>query len=146
MVANPIPQGYNPDAPSLEVTPDEHRHRPAPVLKESELLWVTHYVQALNELAPPLPLRVTLTGPCATGFALDDLIQITVVVDDGDTPSVEKQLVQADAVASGAVPSAQPQISILSAQQWAERMDGPTPEAHHNIRLALDTTSRRDGA
>ena len=145
VVANPIPQGYNPDAPSLEVTPDEHRHRPAPVLKESELLWVTHYVQALNEIPPPLPLRVTLTGPRATGFALDDLMQITVVVDDGDTSSVEKQLAQADAVASGAVPSAQRQIRILSVEQWDEQQGGETPEVHHNVWLAPDTASRRDG-
>ena len=71
-------------------------------------------------------------------------MQITVVSDVEDRPSLESRLAPAAAVASEAVPSVHPQISILSPKQWAERMDGPTPEAHHNIWLAPDPASRRD--
>ncbi|MCY4557971.1 MAG: hypothetical protein OXF79_16720 [Chloroflexi bacterium] len=143
---NPIPQNLNPDAPALKITPDGHRHRPAPILRQSELLWLTHYVQALNDLEPPLPPRAAITGTRAAGFASDDLMEITVVVDDRDRANLESRLAQAAEVASEAVPSVQPQISILSAEQWTERMDGATPEAHHNIWLAPHTTSRRGGA
>ena len=73
-------------------------------------------------------------------------MEIVVVVDDHDRPSLESRLAQAATVASESVPSVQLQISILSVEQWAERMDGATPEAHHNIWLAPDTASRRDGA
>ena len=102
--------------------------------------------KALNDLEPPLPSRVAITGPRAAGLASDDPMGITVVVDDRHRASLKSRLAQAAAVASESVPSVQPQISILSAEQWAERMDGETPEAHHNIWLAPDTTSRRDRA
>ena len=137
---NPIPQNLNPDSPALKITPDGHRHHPTPVLHESEMLWITHYVQALDELAPPLPAQAALTGSRAAGFALDDRMEITVVVDDRDRPDLESRLAEAAAVASESVPSVQPQISILSVEQWTERMDGATPEAHHNVWLAPGAT------
>ena len=73
-------------------------------------------------------------------------MEITVVVDDRHRASLDSRLAQAAAVASEAVPSVRHQISILSVEQWAKRMDGATPEAHHNIWLAPDTASRRDDA
>ena len=128
------------------MVPDGQTRQPTPVLQTSELRWLTHYVQALNDLEPPLPSRGAITSPRAAGFASDDPMEITVVVDDRDRPDLESRLAQAAAVASESVPSAQPQISILSAEQWAERTDGKTPEAHHNVWFPPDTASRRDGA
>ncbi len=128
------------------MVPDGHTRQPTPVLKASELRWLTHYVQALNDLEPPLPSRAALSGPRAAGFASDDPMEIVVVVDDRGRANLESRLAQAAEVASESLPSVQPQISILSVEQWAERMDGATPEAHHNVWLAPDTASRGDGA
>ena len=64
-VAAPGPQSRH---PPLAVVADEHWQRPTSVLRESELLWLTHYVQALNHFAPPLPARVAVTGARAEGF------------------------------------------------------------------------------
>ena len=139
VLANPIPHGHNPGAPSLEIVPDGHRLRPNPVLHESEMLWITHYVQALNKLAPPLPARATLTGPRAAGFALDDPMEITVVVDDRDRASLESRLVEVAAVASEAVASVQPQICILSPEQWERLQAGANAPPHHNVWLAPHT-------
>ena len=104
------------------------------------------YVQALNNLARLLPSRVAIAGPRADDLASDDPMGIIVVVDDRDRPDLESRLAQVAAVASEPVPPVRHQISILYAEQWAERMDRETPEAHHNIWLAPDTTSRQDGA
>ena len=104
------------------------------------------YVQALNDLARLLPSRVAIAGPRAAGLAADDPMEIVVVVDDHHRPSLGSRLAQAAAVASESVPAVQPQTSLLSVEQWAERTDGETPEAHHNIWMAPDTDSRRDGA
>ena len=139
MAANPIPQGHNPGTPYLTVVPDKDRHRPPPVVHESDLLWLTHYVQALNELAPPLPARVTLTGARAAGFALDDPMDITIVVDDHDRPSLEPRLAEIAAATSDSVPSVRPNIILLSPQQWDHQQAGEAPEAHHNAWLAPHT-------
>ena len=144
VAANPIPQDHNPDGPALKVIPDAQHQ--GPVLRESELLWLTRYVQGLNDLTPPLPARVAVTGARAAGFVSEDAVEITVVVDDRDRHSLEPRLAEITAVAPEAVTSVQPQINILSPEQWTERMDGETPIAHHNIWLAPDTVSRRDGA
>ena len=145
VAANPVHRSKYSDIAVLTVVPDGQQRRPGPVLRQSELLWITHYVQALNKLAPPLPTRAALTGQRAAGFASDDPMEIVVVVDDRGRANLESQLARAAAVASESVPSVQPQISILSVQQWTEQMDGATPEAHHNIWLAPDTASRRGG-
>ena len=146
IAANPIPGSNNPNAPTLTVVPDGHTRQPTPVLQASELRWLTHYVQALNDLEPPPPSRAALSGPRAAGFALDDPMEIVVVVDDRSRANLESRLAQAAEVASESVPSVQPQISILSVEQWTKRMDGATPEAHHNLWLAPDTASRTDAA
>ena len=143
IAANPVPRDYNPYGPALMVIPDAQQ---GPVLRESELAWVTLYVRELNVLAPPLPSRVAVTGARAAGFALDDPMEITVVVDDYDRHSLELRLVQAAEVASEAVPSVQPHISILAPAQWERQLASERPGANHNIWLAPDTASRRDGA
>ena len=140
VAANPIPQGHNPGAPSLLVIPDELRHQPPPVLHESELLWLTRYVQALNDLEPPLPARVAVTGPRAAGFAQDEPMEITVVVDDDDRPRLEPRLAEIAGVASELAPSVRPQISILSPEQWERQQASESRGTHHNIWLAPDTT------
>ena len=139
VAANPIPQGHNPNAPALVVVSDAHNHQPPPVLRESELLWITRYVQALNGLEPPLPARVTVTGPRAAGFAQGDPLGITVVVDPSDRPSLEPRLAKIAAAACELVPSARPNILLLSPQQWANQQAGEAPEAHHNAWLAPHT-------
>ena len=53
VAANPVPCDHNPDVPSLIVIPDGQLNQAAPVLHESELTWLTRYVQALNDLTPP---------------------------------------------------------------------------------------------
>ena len=138
MAANPIPRGHNPGTPFLTVVPDDDRHRPPPVVHESELLWLTHYLQALNELAPPLPARVTLTGARAAGFPLDDPMDITIVAGDDDRPSLEPRLAAVASAASDLVPSVQPQTSIMSPEQWEHQQGSEPRGAHHNIWLAPD--------
>ena len=140
VTANPIPNAHNPGAAPFTVIPDEETHRPAPVLHQAEFLWLVDYVQALNDLEPPLPARVALTGPRAAGFALADPMKITVVVDDHDRPSLEPRLAEIAAATSDSVPSVQPHISILSPQQWEHQQTSEAPEAHHNAWLATNTT------
>ena len=139
VAANPVPPEHNPDTPTLAIVPDECRQQPAPVLRESELAWLTRYARALDDLAPPLPARVALTGQRAAGFALDGPMEITVVVDDQDRLSLEPRLAEIAAATSRLVPSVRPNISILSPQQWAHQQDGESPEAHHNAWLATNT-------
>ena len=78
------------------------------VLHRSDLLWLTRYVQALNDLASLLPTRVTVTGPRAAGSALDDPMEIAVVVNDDERPSLEPRLPEIAATASRMTPSVQP--------------------------------------
>ena len=145
VAANPIPENHNPQSPPLVVVLDEHRQPPAPMLRESELLWITHYVQALNKLQPPLPDRVAITGPRTAGFALDGPMEISIVVDDRNRPSLEPRLAKCTAAATKAVPSVQPIIRIMSTQQWTQQQDGQAPVAHHNVWFPLDATPQRDG-
>ena len=140
VAANAIRQSRGADISALTVIPDGQRHRPSPVLHESELMWLTRYVQALNDLAPPLPERVAITGPRAAGFAQGDPIEITVVVDPSHQPSVEPGLAKIAAATSGLVPSVRPNIIILSPQQWANQQAAEAHEAHHNAWLATNTT------
>ncbi len=137
VAANPIPRDLNPQSPALTVIADAQQK--GPVLRESELLWLTHYMQALNGLEPPLPARVTVTGPRAAGFAQGDPLGITVVVDPSDRPSLEPRLAKIAAAACELVPSARPNILLLSPQQWANQQAGEAPEAHHNAWLAPHT-------
>ena len=136
VAANPVPKGYNPETPSLTVVPDGHSQPPTPVLRESELLWLTRYVQALNDFEPPLPCRVAVTGSRAAGFTKEEPMEITVVVHHDDKPSLERRLAEIAATTSDLVPSVQPNISIMSPQQWEHR---PNDTAHHNVWLAPHT-------
>ena len=137
---NPIPAGHNPGSPSLIVVPDERECKPPPVLRESELLWLTHYMQALNDLTPPLPSCVAITGARAAGLAHEgDTLEITVVVDTRHRLSLEPRLASIAAATSGLVPSIRPNIILLSPQQWEHQQDGESPEAHHNAWLATNT-------
>ncbi len=102
VAANPIPRDLNPQSPALTVIADAQQK--GPVLRESELLWLTRYVQALNGLEPPLPARVTVTGPRAAGFVQGDPLGITVVVDPSDRPSLEPRLAKIAVAACELVP------------------------------------------
>ena len=139
MAANPFHKGLNPDTTALTVVPDEQKSRLGPILRQSELLWLTNYVEALNGLVPPLPAQVAITGPRAAGFVSNEPMEITVVVVDDDRPTLEPRLADISAAASGMTPSVRPQISILSPQQWDFQRDGETIAAHHNAWLALGT-------
>ena len=132
MAAYPIRLSRDADTAALTVVPDGQRHRPGPVLHESELMWLTRYVQALNDLAPPLTEQVAVTGPRAAGFAQGDPLEITVVVDPSHRPSLEPRLASIAAATSELVPSVRPHISLLSPQQWDHQQEGEAPEAHHN--------------
>ena len=133
-----VHQSRDADNSALTIIPDGQRHRPGPILHQSELLWLTRYVQALNELAAPLPSRVVLTGPGATGFAQDDLIEITVD-HDGDRPLLEIRLAEIAAAKSDLVPSARPNLRVLSREQWNHQRTGEAAGAHHNAWLAPHT-------
>ena len=135
VAANPIPQGHNPGSPSLTVIPDEGRHQPGTVLHESELLWITRYVQALNDLAPPLPSRVAITGPRAAGFAQGEAAAITVVVDASHMSSLEPRLADIATAASELVTAVRPDINITSSKHWAQQQAGENAPAHHNVWL-----------
>ena len=139
VAANPFHKGLNPSATAPTVVPDGQQRRLGPILRQSELLWITRYVQALNKLAPPLPSRAALTGPRAAGFALDDAVEITVVVDDRDRHSLEPRLAEIAAVASELVPTVRCNTKILSPQQWDYAPADATTEAHHNVWLAPHT-------
>ena len=139
IAANPIPRDHNPDGPALMVIPDARQQ--CPILWESELLWLTWYVQGLNELATPLPSRVAITGPRAAGFTNEaDTLEITVVADPSHRPNLEPQLAEVAATATGSVPSVRPNIRFLSTQQWANQQGRKTPFTHHNVWLAPEAT------
>ena len=135
VAANPLHRNNDADNAALTVVQDHQRRRPGPVLRQSELLWTTHYVRALDEMAPPLPARVMLTGPRANGFALEDPMEIVVVADDRNRPNLEPQLAEI-AAASEAAASVKPSISIISPQQWDHQQATEGPEVHYNVWLA----------
>ena len=145
IAANPIPDHHNPGGPALTVIPDGRRQ--GPVLLESELAWLTRYLQGLTELAAPLPCRVALTGPRAAGFVHEgDTLEITVVAEPRDRPDLEPRLAECASAATEAVPSVQPKVRILPAEQWAQQQGEEAPTAHHNVWFPPDASSRRDGA
>ena len=136
VAANPIPKAHNPGAAPFTVIPDEQIHQPAPVLHEAEFRWLVDYVQALNDLAPPLPTRAAVTGSRAAGFALDDPMEMVVVVNDDDRSSLEPRLAEIAVAASETVPSVQPRINIVSPRAWERQQADKAPVAHHNVWLA----------
>ena len=140
VAANPVPQDHNPTAGRLVVIPDDAVRRPAPVLRESELVWLTHYLRALNALEPPLPLRIAMSGARADGLALGDPIAIMVVIDSHDRTSLEPRLVGIATAASETVPSVRPRIIILSPERWNRQQSGETAPAHYNVWLAPRTS------
>ncbi|MCY4557969.1 MAG: hypothetical protein OXF79_16710 [Chloroflexi bacterium] len=138
IAANPILEGHDRTPRSPMVVPDENKNEPRPVLRESELAWLTRYIQALNDLTPPLPLRVAVTGPRATGLALEEPLVITVVLDADHRPSLEPRLAQiADAV-SERVQAARPKVMIMSLEEWDQEHADGNPDQHHNIWMAPD--------
>ena len=139
VAANPIPRDINPQSPALTVIADAQQK--GPVLRESELLWLTRYVQALNELTPPLPERVAITGPRAAGFTHEaNTLEITIVADPSHRPNLEPRLTKVAATATGSVPSVRPNIRYLSTQQWANQQGKQTPFKHHNVWLTPAAT------
>ena len=145
IAANPVPNGPNGKSPSLIVVPDQRECKPAPVLRESELAWLTRYVQELNELTPPLPSRVAITGPRAAGFAqAGDTLEITVVADPCHSPNLEPRINESVAAATEAVPCVQPNIKIQSCKQWAEQQAGKAAIEHRNVWLPPDGSPWED--
>ena len=138
MAANPVPKANNPDAPALKAVPDGHSQPPTPVVRESELLWMTHYIKALNELEPPLPSKAVLTGSRGAGSTQSEPLEITVVVQDEHRNCLQPKLKQIASTASDSVPSVQPSIGVLSPQQWDHQQANEPPEAHYNVWLAPD--------
>lgn len=142
VAANPILDGHGCSSGSLEVVPDDEKeHEPIPVLRESELLWLTHYVQGLNQLTPPLPSGVAITGARAAGFAHEgDTLEITVVADPKHWPTLDPRLAYAATVATQAVPSVRPQFRILSPEQWERQQAGEPLGSHHYVWLTPSTS------
>ena len=136
IAANPVPDEQNGTSASLVVVPDQRECKPAPVLRESELAWLTRYVQELDELTPPLPSQVAITGPRAAGFAqAGDTLEITVVADPCHSPNLEHRIAASVAAATKAVPCVQPNIKIQSCEQWAEQQAGKAAIEHRNVWL-----------
>ena len=138
VAANPILRDYNPGTPSLAVVPDEHSQPPTPVLRESEFLWLTRYIEALNGLNPPLPVTAALTGSRAAGFTRGEPMQITVVVADCHRHCLEPRLEAIAADASQAAPSVQPSINVLSSPAWERRDADTVPVAYHKVWMRPD--------
>ena len=139
VAANPLHQSRDAGTCALTVVPDGQRHRLGPVLQQSELLWLTRYVQALDDLAPPPPDRMALTGSRAAGFARGEPLEVTVIVDPSHRPSPIPRLAEIAVATSELVPPVRPNISILSPQQWERQQADGAPEAHHNAWLAPET-------
>lgn len=137
IAANPILYHCNLDGPAITVIPDGRRQ--GPVLRESELAWLTHFVRCLTELAPPLPRPVALTGPGAAGFTHEGgTLEVTVVAESRDRPSLEPRLTELAAAASEAEPAIRPQVSILSPDYWGNQEASERPRAFYNVWLAPD--------
>ena len=118
VAANPIPQDHNPGTPSLVVALGSQQQQPPPILREPELLWLTRYLQALNDLTPPLPERAAITGQRAAGYLQEDsALEMTVVVEPAHRSDVEPQLAAIAAASSEQVPDVRHSISIASPQQ-----------------------------
>ena len=135
MAANPISQDHNPAAGHLVVIPDDAVRRPAPVLRESELAWLTHYVRALETLEPQLPLRVVMSGGRAAGFVLGDPIVIMVVINSHDRNSLEPKLNEIANTASTRVGGIPTDIRIVLHPEW-ERQQASS-HAHHYYNIWL---------
>ncbi len=131
---NPVPDEPNGTSPALVVVPDQRDSKPAPVLRESELAWLTHYVQELNELTPPLPSQVAITGARAAGFAqVGDALEITVVAELCHGPDMELRIAETVAAATKSVPCVQPKIKIQSCKQWAKAQLRKTPIKYRSV-------------
>ena len=138
---NTLTDGRNSASPSLTVVPDQRECQPAAVLRESEFVWLTRYVQGLNELTPPLPSQVAITGPRAAGFAqVGDALEITVVADPECRPDLEPRIAETAAAATKAVPCVQPSIKFQSCKQWAKQQAGNALLKHQNVWLPRDDT------
>lgn len=142
---NPVTDAQNGAAPPLMVVPDQRECKPAPVLRESELAWLTHYVQELDELTPPLPTEVAITGPRAAGFAqAGDTLEITVVAETGCRPDLEPRIAESAAAATKAVPCVRPNIKIQSCKQWAKKQAGEAPIEYRSVWLPPDSAPRQE--
>ncbi len=136
---NPVPDVPNGTSPSLMVVPDQQECKPAPVLRESELAWLMRYVQELDELTPPLPSEVAITGPRATGFAkAGDTLEITVITDQCHRPNLEPRIAESAAAATKTVPCVQPNIKVQSRKQWAKKQAGEAPIEYRSVWLPSD--------
>ena len=139
VAANPVPDVQHGASPSLTVVPDQLECKPAPVLRESELEWLTRYLRELDELTPPLPSQVAITGPRAAGFAqIGDALEITVVADPDCRPDLELRIAETAAAATKAVPCVQPNIKIQSCKQWAKQQAGEGPTEYRSVWLPPD--------
>ena len=139
VAANPVPDVQNGASLPLTVVPDERECKPAPVLREPELAWLTRYMQELDELTPPLPSQVAITGPRAAGFAqVGDTLEITVVAETGCRLDLEPRVAESAAAATKAVPSVQPKIKIQSCKQWAKAQAGKAPIEYRSVWLPPD--------
>ncbi len=138
---NPVPDVHNGTSPSLMVVPDQRECKPAPVLRESELAWLTRYVQELDELTPPLPSQVAITGARAAGFAqVGDALEITVVAESCHKSDLEPRIADTVAAATKSVPCVQPNIKIQSCEQWAKAQARKTPIEYRSVWLPPDRT------
>lgn len=141
VAVNPVPDVQNGTSPSLTVVPDQRECKPAPVLRESELAWLTRYLQELDKLTPPLPSQVAITGPRAAGFVqVGDALEITVVADPECRPDLEPRIAQTAAAATKAVPWVQPNIKVQSCKQWSKQQAGEAPIEHRSVWLPPDGT------
>ena len=143
VAANPVPEGHNRRSRSLTVVSEKRECEPITVLRESELTWLTRYLQGLNELTPPLPSRVAITGARAAGFAHEgDALEVTVVADQGHWPDLDPRLSDVAAAATEAVPSVRPHVRIQSPENWDRHQTSENTPAHHNVWLAPDRSPK----
>lgn len=66
-------------------------------------------------------------------------MEIVVVVDDHDRPSLESRLTAIVDAASESAPSVRTNVSIVSPQQWDRQQADKGATAHHNVWLAPNT-------
>ena len=136
ITVNPIPKTYNSGAPGLQVVPDHHYLQPAPALTETEFLWIESYVRALNDLVPPFPVRVAITGPRAAGIIQPNTVmEITAVIDARYRSDVEPSVAEIVAITSRQISTVQPNIKILSPRQWNRQQNNGIGGPHYNIWL-----------
>lgn len=142
VAANPIPQDHNPDAGEILVLPDDARHRPAPVLRESELAWLALYVWSLNRLAAHMPLSVAVTGPGAAGLVQDEPMSITVVVNADLKPDLSTKLAEIADTTNQRVPSACPNVMIVTPREWKQQEANRDPGKFLNVWLRPSRTAQ----